>query len=164
MTSNIPFYEAASNEIEIFEQAWKNRLPLLIKGPTGVGKTRFVAHMAARLGLPFTIEMLMSVAALGAVVIGAAEEAAAVVFLFLVGELLEGVAAGRARAGIRRRDHALGREAVALFATDAVYRQLVMRHFADTLIIRPAQHLHHIAHAKALIHAVNSRERLTRIH
>jgi sigma54-dependent transcription regulator len=36
----------------LFEQAWKNRLPLLIKGPTGCGKTRFVAHMAARLGLP----------------------------------------------------------------------------------------------------------------
>jgi nitric oxide reductase NorQ protein len=49
---NTPFYEAAGNEIEVFEQAWKNRLPLLIKGPTGVGKTRFVAHMAARLGLP----------------------------------------------------------------------------------------------------------------
>ena len=44
---NTPFYEAAGNEIEVFEQAWKNRLPLLIKGPTGVGKTRFVAHMAA---------------------------------------------------------------------------------------------------------------------
>jgi nitric oxide reductase NorQ protein len=52
MTAHIPFYEAAGNEIEVFEQAWKNRLPLLIKGPTGVGKTRFVAHMAAKLGLP----------------------------------------------------------------------------------------------------------------
>lgn len=50
--SDIPFYEAAGNEIELFEQAWKNRLPLLIKGPTGCGKTRFVSHMAARLGLP----------------------------------------------------------------------------------------------------------------
>ncbi len=49
---DLPFYEAAGNEIELFEHAWKNRLPLLIKGPTGVGKTRFVAHMAARLGLP----------------------------------------------------------------------------------------------------------------
>lgn len=49
---DLPFYEAAANEIELFEHAWKNRLPLLIKGPTGVGKTRFVAHMAARLGLP----------------------------------------------------------------------------------------------------------------
>jgi nitric oxide reductase NorQ protein len=48
----LPFYEAAGNEVQVFEHAWRNRLPLLIKGPTGVGKTRFVAHMAARLGLP----------------------------------------------------------------------------------------------------------------
>ena len=59
------------------------------------------AIAAAANGMPFTIEMLMTIAAAGAVVIGAAEEAAAVVFLFLVGELLEGVAAGRARASIR---------------------------------------------------------------
>lgn len=36
----------------LFEQAWRNRLPLLLKGPTGCGKTRFVAHMAARLRRP----------------------------------------------------------------------------------------------------------------
>lgn len=48
----LPFYDATDNEIEIFEYAWRNRLPLLIKGPTGCGKTRFVSHMAARLGLP----------------------------------------------------------------------------------------------------------------
>ena len=59
------------------------------------------AFMAARAGTPFSIEMLMTIAAVGAVIIGAGEEAAAVVFLFLVGELLEGVAAGRARAGIQ---------------------------------------------------------------
>lgn len=51
-TQDLPFYDATGNEIEIFEHAWKNRLPLLIKGPTGCGKTRFVSHMAARLGLP----------------------------------------------------------------------------------------------------------------
>ena len=59
------------------------------------------AFMAARAGTPFSIEMLMTIAALGAIVIGASEEAAAVVFLFLVGELLEGVAGGRARASIQ---------------------------------------------------------------
>ncbi|WP_235035110.1 heavy metal translocating P-type ATPase [Roseomonas sp. 18066] len=59
------------------------------------------AFALARAGSPFSIETLMVVAALGAAVIGAAEEAALVVFLFALGELLEGVAAGRARAGIR---------------------------------------------------------------
>ena len=47
-----PGYQASGEEVELFEHAWRNRLPLLIKGPTGVGKTRFVSHMAARLGLP----------------------------------------------------------------------------------------------------------------
>lgn len=59
------------------------------------------AFMAARAGTPFSIEMLMTIAAVGAVIINAGEEAATVVFLFLVGELLEGVAAGRARASIQ---------------------------------------------------------------
>jgi nitric oxide reductase NorQ protein len=51
-TNELPFYAASGCEIELFEHAWQNRLPVLIKGPTGVGKTRFVTHMAARLGLP----------------------------------------------------------------------------------------------------------------
>ncbi|NDV88851.1 cadmium-translocating P-type ATPase [Aurantimonas aggregata] len=58
------------------------------------------AITAARFGTPFSIETLMSIAAIGAVFIGAEEEAATVVLLFLVGEMLEGVAAGRARASI----------------------------------------------------------------
>ena len=49
---NLPFYEPSGNEIALFEHAFNQRLPLLIKGPTGCGKTRFVAHMAARLKLP----------------------------------------------------------------------------------------------------------------
>ena len=49
---NLPYYSPFGHEEAIFESAWRNRLPLLIKGPTGCGKTRFVAHMAARLGLP----------------------------------------------------------------------------------------------------------------
>ncbi len=47
-----PFYQPVADECEVFERAWRQRLPLLIKGPTGCGKTRFVAHMAARLGMP----------------------------------------------------------------------------------------------------------------
>ncbi len=59
------------------------------------------AIAAALAGTPFSIEMLMTIAAVGAVIINAGEEAATVVFLFLVGELLEGVAAGKARASIQ---------------------------------------------------------------
>ncbi len=50
--TDLPFYEPSGNEIALFEHAFRERLPLLIKGPTGCGKTRFVSHMAARLGLP----------------------------------------------------------------------------------------------------------------
>ncbi len=59
------------------------------------------AFAAATMGTPFSIEMLMTIAAVGAVFIGATEEAAMVVLLFLIGELLEGVAAGKARASIQ---------------------------------------------------------------
>ena len=55
----------------------------------------------AKTGSLFSIETLMSVAVLGALIIGEAEEAAAVVFLFSIGELFESIAADRARAGIR---------------------------------------------------------------
>lgn len=48
------FYAPVGNECEVFEHAFRQRLPLLIKGPTGCGKTRFVAHMARRLGLDLT--------------------------------------------------------------------------------------------------------------
>jgi Zn2+/Cd2+-exporting ATPase len=68
---------------------------------TGLAPLARRALAAAVAGTPFSIEMLMTIAASGAIVIGAAEEAAAVVFLFAVGEMLEKVAAGRARAGIR---------------------------------------------------------------
>ena len=54
-----------------------------------------------RAGVPFTIEGLMTIAAAGALVIGAAEEAALVVFLFALGEMLEAFAAARARSGIK---------------------------------------------------------------
>ncbi len=50
-TREIPWYREVGNECALFERAFRLRLPLLLKGPTGCGKTRFVAHMAARLGL-----------------------------------------------------------------------------------------------------------------
>lgn len=50
--ATIPFYAKQGGECELFEHAWKKQLPLLIKGPTGCGKTRFVEHMAARLKRP----------------------------------------------------------------------------------------------------------------
>ncbi|RIH88570.1 heavy metal translocating P-type ATPase [Calidithermus roseus] len=67
----------------------------------GGGPFALKAYRAARKGNPFSINTLVSVAAGGAILIGEATEAAVVVFLFALGELLEGVAAGRARAGIR---------------------------------------------------------------
>ena len=77
--------------------AWAFVLACLI----GVAPVARRAWAALRLGEPFTIEGLMTIAAVGALAIGAAEEAALVVFLFAVGEALEGVAAGKARDGIR---------------------------------------------------------------
>lgn len=50
--SNPPFYAPVGQECELFETAFNNELPVLLKGPTGCGKTRFVAHMAARLDRP----------------------------------------------------------------------------------------------------------------
>ncbi len=48
----LPFYRPQGNEIALFEHAYKHQLPMLIKGPTGCGKTRFINYMAAKLGRP----------------------------------------------------------------------------------------------------------------
>lgn len=47
-----PFYKASGKEKEVFEHCYKNKLPLLLKGPTGTGKSRFVEHMAFVLNKP----------------------------------------------------------------------------------------------------------------
>ena len=47
-----PYYRAVDREIELFEAAYRSRMPIMLKGPTGCGKTRFVEHMAWRLGRP----------------------------------------------------------------------------------------------------------------
>ncbi len=52
MTAARPFYLPSGDEVEVFTAAWRARLPVLVTGPTGCGKTRFVEHMAARLGRP----------------------------------------------------------------------------------------------------------------
>ncbi len=50
--AEVPFYLPIGQECALFQHAFRHRLPLILKGPTGSGKTRFVAHMAARLGVP----------------------------------------------------------------------------------------------------------------
>jgi nitric oxide reductase NorQ protein len=47
-----PFYLATADEIAVFEMCHARGLPVMLKGPTGCGKTRFVEHMAWRLGRP----------------------------------------------------------------------------------------------------------------
>jgi nitric oxide reductase NorQ protein len=47
-----PYYLSTDNEIHLFETACRKKLPVMLKGPTGCGKTRFVQHMAWRLGRP----------------------------------------------------------------------------------------------------------------
>jgi len=50
-----PFYAPLSDEIDIFTAAYQQRLPILLKGPTGVGKTRFVEYMAWKLSQPLSV-------------------------------------------------------------------------------------------------------------
>ena len=47
-----PYYQSVGDELTLFESAWRNRLPVLLKGPTGCGKTRFVEYMAWKLKRP----------------------------------------------------------------------------------------------------------------
>ncbi|MER3420905.1 MAG: AAA family ATPase [Chloroflexota bacterium] len=50
-----PYYEPVGDEVELFRAAFEQRVPVLLKGPTGCGKTRFVEYMAYQLGRPLTI-------------------------------------------------------------------------------------------------------------
>ncbi|WP_249680454.1 heavy metal translocating P-type ATPase [Roseococcus pinisoli] len=106
---------------------------------TGVALVPFGrrAIALARSGSPFSIETLMCTAAIGAALIGAAEEAAVVVLLFALGEMLEGVAAGRARAGIRALASLMPRTALRVTAggTEEVPAQRLVP--GDLVLIRP---------------------------
>jgi len=50
-----PFYVPVSDEVELFEAAYGRKIPVLLKGPTGCGKTRFIEYMAFKLHRPLTI-------------------------------------------------------------------------------------------------------------
>jgi len=50
-----PFYIPVSDEVELFEAAYASKIPVLLKGPTGCGKTRFIEYMAFKLHRPLTI-------------------------------------------------------------------------------------------------------------
>ena len=52
MEKRTPYYKETKNEAEIFENCFKEKLPFLLKGPTGTGKSRFVEYMAAKLDKP----------------------------------------------------------------------------------------------------------------
>lgn len=47
-----PFYLPIQDEVELFKIAYENKLPLMLKGPTGCGKTRFLSYMAYKMKLP----------------------------------------------------------------------------------------------------------------
>ena len=99
------------------------------------------AWAALRMGQPFTIEGLMTIAATGALLIGAAEEAALVVFLFAVGEVLEGVAAGRARDGIRALADLVPK--TALLEQDGATREIPAENLriGQVVLVRPGDRI-----------------------
>ena len=50
-----PYYVQINDEVKLFEVAYSQKIPVLLKGPTGCGKTRFLEYMAYRLGRPLTV-------------------------------------------------------------------------------------------------------------
>ncbi len=50
-----PYYRPVGDEMDLFEAAYQQHIPVLLKGPTGCGKTRFVEYMAWKLGRPLTV-------------------------------------------------------------------------------------------------------------
>ena len=50
-----PYYLSLGDEVDLFMAAYEQKIPVLLKGPTGCGKTRFIEHMAFKLGRPLTV-------------------------------------------------------------------------------------------------------------
>ncbi|MDW6022529.1 heavy metal translocating P-type ATPase [Mesorhizobium sp. BAC0120] len=113
-------------------------LAALLVGLVPIARRAFMAGIS---GTPFSIETLMTIAAGGAVLIGAAEEAATVVLLFLVGELLEGVAAGRARASIQGLADLVPK--IALIERNERLEELPAENLAvaDVIVVRPGDRI-----------------------
>ena len=109
-------------------------LPAALLGLVYFGRK---AIAAARAGSPFSIEMLMSIATVGAIAIGATSEAAVVVFLFTIGELLENVAAGRARAGLEALGALVPRTALRIENGTAREVPAASLKVGDLVLIRP---------------------------
>ena len=107
-------------------------------GVAPVARRAFAALLMAQ---PFTIESLMTIAAIGALFIDAAEEAALVVFLFAVGEVLEGVAAGKARDGIRALANLVPK--TALLEMNGATREVPATSLAvgQTVLVRPGDRI-----------------------
>ena len=103
----------------------------------GLAPLARTAISAARNGSPFTIEMLMTISATGAIFIGAAEEAALVVFLFAIGEVLEGLAANRARAGIRALGNLVPKTALLLIDGEPLEIAAKDVEIGQQILIRP---------------------------
>ncbi len=68
-----PYYRAVGDEMELFAAAYQQHIPVLLKGPTGCGKTRFVEYMAWKLGRPLTVIKEQAKGASGAQDVGEGE-------------------------------------------------------------------------------------------
>ncbi|WP_262210380.1 zinc/cadmium/mercury/lead-transporting ATPase [Serratia proteamaculans] len=103
-----------------------------------------VATKAVRLirsGTPFAIETLMSVAAIGALFIGATAEAAMVLLLFMVGEMLESYAANRARRGVKALMELVPEDALLLQGTQRKRVPVASLRPGDVIEIAPGGRL-----------------------
>jgi Cd2+/Zn2+-exporting ATPase len=110
-------------------------------GVIGVAPVAKRAFAALRVGIPFTIEMLMTIAAIGALFIGAAEEAALVLVLFAVGEVLEGVAANKARDSIRALAQLIPKTAVLEINGTTRTVDATSLEIGQTVLVRPGDRI-----------------------
>ena len=149
-----PWYRTGKGRLVIFTAlllgtAWiiayvapqSGRWAFVVACLIGVAPVAQRAFAALRMGQPFTIESLMTIAAIGALFIDAAEEAALVVFLFAVGEVLEGVAAGKARDGIRALSNLVPK--TALLEVVGVTREVPAASLSigQTILVRPGDRI-----------------------